>query len=455
MKQPSRPCLQPLALIASLVLATVGASPGRAQVYTFETVAFTGDLADQAGGATYEGFSDLEVNAGGWVLYEATLSGGPSSRGFFLHADGSSAKVVLEGDPSPAPGSGDIVVLREFDLSDAGNVVLSAADSNGSGVFFESNGSLSRLAADGNPAPDGAGGTSGELLLAGVGLVGIDESDSVVFQSGIFAGSSSAGIFRWTTTSSSAVARRFDVAPGTGGGTYDAFLRGPRTNGVGDVVFQSAVAGSASTTSGLFLDSGGSQTSVVLEGDPAPSPLSGTIDSITGTERLHYRIGASGAVALHATLSTGTSGLFLYDGGTATIVALEGDPAPGTSGSINGFLDLSLADTGEIAFVATTTDLKTGVFLAKPMGTILPIAVSGDPAPHGGTWDGFSRVRASATGAVAFTATGLSLGIDEGVFLARLVPEVPSAGPTVLTVALVLLGATGAWLARVAHGRSA
>ena len=75
----------------------------------------------------------------------------------------------------------------------------------------------------------------------------------------------------------SAVALAGETAPGTGGGTYATF--GVLSiNASGDVVFVGNVF-SGTVSQGMFLDSGGADTAVALEGNTAPGTGGGTYET--------------------------------------------------------------------------------------------------------------------------------------------------------------------------------
>ena len=60
-------------------------------------------------------------------------------------------------------------------------------------------------------------------------------------------------------------------------------------------------------------------------------------------------------------------GVYLHDAGAFTPVALAGEIAPGAGGAaFASFGFLSRNDAGQVAFVATLEDARTGVFLATP-----------------------------------------------------------------------------------------
>jgi hypothetical protein len=61
-------------------------------------------------------------------------------------------------------------------------------------------------------------------------------------------------------------------------------------------------------------------------------------------------------------------GVYVHDAGNFTPVALAGEVPPDTGGAqLASFGSVSRNDAGQVAFVATLGDARTGVFLATPM----------------------------------------------------------------------------------------
>src|SRR5438132_4429129 len=101
-------------------------------------------------------------------------------------------------------------------------------------------------------------------------------------------------------------------------------------------------------------------------------------------------------------------------------VVMAGDPAPGggTFTDFNGAV--SLSDGGQVAFRATLSTGSTGIFLASPATSgyaISKVVATGDANPAGGTFSsGFSSPSLNSAGQVAFS--GRASGQPESIFLA-------------------------------------
>jgi hypothetical protein len=201
------------------------------------------------------------------------------------------------------------------------------------------------------------------------------------------------------------IAMSGNPAPGTSGNFSG--INGASVNSAGLVGFQS-YSSDGSHFCGLFSGNGVSTSAIALQGNGAPG-TSGTYDSlpIAGPP-----INSSAQAAFLATTtdSTHSQGVFL----NSSAIALVGNHAPGTSGN---YSDLSLTtpvlnSSGQVAFIASTTDVShgSGVFLNSSA-----IALKGNAAPGGGNYGSFDgNVALNDSGKVAFHATTTA---GDGVFL--------------------------------------
>lgn len=172
---------------------------------------------------------------------------------------------------------------------------------------------------------------------------------------------------------------------------------------------------------GIFIaDPPGPITEVALTGDPAPGTGAGTFDSF-GTIR------AAGRRVLFAASVTGGSastGLYLWNDGALSKIAVDGDATPvgGTFPSL--FLDPqfgAIALSGaRAAFVADVTggSADGGLFLFN-RGQLSPIVLVGDATPLGGTFRAFDEEPISLFGRSAvFDAFLDGAGAFAGLFSA-------------------------------------
>jgi hypothetical protein len=128
-------------------------------------------------------------------------------------------------------------------------------------------------------------------------------------------------------------------------------------------------------------------------------------------------ISTSGQVGFDAYL-TGSSGEGIFAGppGSLQTVALSGSPAP-AGGTYNGLGSPGINASGQVVFSPGLTGGSSsgGIFVGSP-GSIQAAALQGAAAPAGGTYSGFLQPVPNASGQVAFYAdlTGGSSGIFAG-----------------------------------------
>ncbi|MGH8560097.1 MAG: DUF7453 family protein [Methylococcales bacterium] len=188
----------------------------------------------------------------------------------------------------------------------------------------------------------------------------------------------------------SAVALEGDVAPGTGGLKFVSFDE-PMVNNTGNITFNADYVNSYEmfAGTGVFLKKGATPLSAIaVTGQVVPglgtlgSDVDGPVFNNNSTVGFVYRDisdGVSSAAVFQKKLS-----------GPLTVIAKEGDPAPGTAGVFDSFDDMSENNLDDLAFIATYTEdagnsYKTGVFLKLNNGPIVPIVLNGDSLPGGGT----------------------------------------------------------------------
>jgi hypothetical protein len=294
--------------------------------------------------------------------------------GIFLDSEGVDSPAILAGEVSPAPTppppppplpSTYDPSLSELDwhgLANSGAVafVSSLLDAVAlSGVFVRTATTETIVALEGGSAPPG-GNYSVFRHLGG------SPSGHVVFVADVTGGSSAGGIFRYDGATGSSIALLGASAPGAEPGTFSTFLY-PAVNASGDVVFMAAVVGST-MEGGIFVHSGGELRPVAFPDDPAPGTSGGTITSlpsppvIAGTGDVVFPVGISGGSVAGA--------VYRYSAASQSLspVVRAGRTAPGTGGErFVSFGSVAANSAGQVAFEATLSDGRVGVFLASPM----------------------------------------------------------------------------------------
>ncbi len=224
-------------------------------------------------------------------------------------------------------------------------------------------------------------------------------------------------------------AREGDAAPGTEPGVvFGEGLLGSRPgafpfadfNDAGGLLLRADLLGPGVdefNDEALFSDRSGRMEIIVREGDPAPGADPGVTLGGEGVSlNLDYPVmNDLGHVAFTVDLEgsiPATIGLFSDHRGSLELLALPGDPAPGTDGTYTGVGSPALSDAGRIAFKAgieTGPFPPTGIFWDQS-GEIEPLVMPGDPIPdrEGATLAGTSFIDGfTASGLLAFRA-----GID-------------------------------------------
>jgi hypothetical protein len=337
-------------------------------------VALIGDSAPAPVGGSYSFFGGYPtLNDSGDVSFLAVVSGGSQPRGIFLASGDTDTALVLPGDAAPDTGggtyTGNVADFNMHALNASGAVAFRSQVTSGSvasGIFVDSGATQAAFALAGDVAPGIPGGS-----YSAFGTPSQNDAGSVAFSADVTGGAVASGVFRDSGATGTAVALAGDSAPDTGGGTYTDFGY-PVVNDLGYVVFLANVTG-GSASGGVFLDTGGPEEAVAVEGGTAPETGGGTYASVTSWGALDD----SGRVAFSATVTGGSvgAGVFLFDPASEQTyaVALAGQTAPDAGGaSFSQFGFVALNDTGQVAMQATLSDGSAGVFLASPIAAAVP-----------------------------------------------------------------------------------
>jgi MYXO-CTERM domain-containing protein len=207
------------------------------------------------------------------------------------------------------------------------------------------------------------------------------------------------------------VAEYGDPAPGTGD-SFIAFFS-PVINDAGRVAFEGAILGSPR----IWRESASGLEQVAAVGDvPAGSPDGAAI--LFFSEILFSN---AGAVVVRAELDTGDEGYFSASPGGMATIAVEGQLAPGTTETFQRIdTSLRIGDAGDIAFYGAldTFSDPIGIWMGQA-GTLSLLARQGDPAPGGGG-DGFFILsdfpRISEAGDVGFASLLFGLAARAGLW---------------------------------------
>jgi hypothetical protein len=327
-----------------------------------------------------------------------------SQNGVFKWEDGA---VRLIADPStPRPGGGSFSEFR-YPSIQGGGYAFSAY----SGIYRTVSGVLTTV-----HGPDDFQGSSRPSL----------DGSSVWFHATT---TSSDGIYRWDSGSTTCVAEKGQATPSAPGFTFN-ILNCNVSGGQGNVAFY-ASSGSSYSCKGIYKFADGSLQRVADKLMPAPGDGAGTFNSF-----LNNPIAYDGqTLGFVASDSVRGYGLFLERNDILESVAVDGQPAPGGGTfDINGYFDVGVStDAGHLAFSSV---FSGGTAIYTDLGGELErILASGDTL-FGQTINSLTmNVEGLSGNQIAFLAK-FTNG-NSGIYIAT-VPE-PS---TLLLLVVGLLGLT-------------
>jgi hypothetical protein len=315
---------------------------------------------------------------------------------------------------------GKVNLLGPVNLNDNGDaiVVVGPLDSQGrieTAILLYSNGGLTKVVEEGDQTPFGL------LKGCAIEEPFINNRGDISFQSCVqdAAGNKVYGVFQYSTGQINAISRDGDPAP-SGGSLYFNFIPAVDAvnNDAGHVAFQAAVipAPPAQQQYGIFLSTGEGLRKVMVTGDTlVKGETVATFAQIAAIPR--GMVNNNDEVAFTTGLSGGPSdsGIFLYSGGSVRSVVLQGQTSP-IGGDFSTFLDQDLFDIlgflrpminskGEVVFKAKAgRDGKTiGLFMASPAAIVKIVAV-GDVLPSGDQIGEIDTYSLNENGEVAFFA---------------------------------------------------
>lgn len=325
-----------------------------------QTIAVTGDQAPGApAGVVFGRLGAPTLNNNGEIRFAGQLLGNgvdtTNDTGLFAvdTADGLSL-LAREGDPAPGLPSGvSLDVSFSVQLNDSGQTVfiadLSGAgvnDTNDSALFFDDGAAIEVLVREGDPAPSTTTGVTFDSLFSPALNNGGQFGFSAILDGvgvnafnnfAIFIGDSSGGV--------SLIARKGDPAPETPAGVNLGSLDFPPFGPAifsdgGETAFVASLSGAgvdASNDAAIF--SGGSSGSLSLvarEGDAAPGTAAGVSFGSLTTPRINN----NGETAFLAFLTgtgvdtTNNAAFFNESNEALELVARAGDQAPGIAGDV-------------------------------------------------------------------------------------------------------------------------
>lgn len=218
------------------------------------------------------------------------------------------------------------------------------------------------------------------------------------------------------------VALTGDDAPGTEAGVSYAHLNTPRIDASGRVTFSARLSDTvAAADSGIWSEGGGSLSLVAREGSPAPDEP-GLFSSLHIASPL---IGSSGNVAFKGSTSSG-GGIWSEQSGSLQPVVRQGDDAPGAGSGVQFLTPNYPAHTAAgTAFLSSLTAGSGKGIWSHTGGSLQPVARTGTEAPGTGghSFDTMNNPVMNGSGHTVFrgelSGVGVHSGNDEGIWSNR------------------------------------
>jgi hypothetical protein len=359
-------------LCSALLALTLAPGVLRGQFH-YEVVALSREPAPGTS-VEFDSFGSAAINAPGQLVFLATLRGAGvsavNSRGLWLSGPPELRLLIREDDPAPGTASGvKFLTLGNATLNNRAQIVfpstltgLGITSANDSGVWSGPPDHLALSAQKNQAAP----GTSGGVKFAGVGPPQLSPAGSLAFTANLTGSgvgdANDTGIWTDATGTLGLVAREDSVAPGGSSSAKFASFGLPQLNREGRLAFAATLRGigvSAQNDSGLWAGPVTNLSLVAREGDPAPGTANGvkfgSLDSLVmnGAGNLAFQAGLTGSGI--GTLND--AGLWTGPEGHLHLVVQKGAPATGTPVSVkfDGFSEVHLTDAGQVVFLARLT----------------------------------------------------------------------------------------------------
>lgn len=326
------------------------------------------NLPEPKGGTgVFNSFGTPTINASGRVAFWGAIRNAGTSlfstHGIFIGNGASLKQIARTYTPSP-DGNGEFSGISSTAVvSESGHVAFradlratTAGDADNSGIYCGNGTTLTAVARENDPSPDGNG------RLDDINFPSINDNGRVAFYTRLRntrgGASDNIAIFLGSGSGLIKIARTGEPAP-DGNGHYTSLGNSLTINTAGDVVFTAAL----STGKQAVIWSNGVMSKIVARsGDFGPD------GSYTFTGFTAAAINKTRTVTFQADLSYGLEqrGIYMSDGEDIRLVAKTGDTLGGSTISYLGFDPKAFNNFAEIAFQAILADGKWGVFLFSP-----------------------------------------------------------------------------------------
>ncbi len=380
-----------------------------------------GDIAPTGG--TFMSFGIAPVmSASGDVAFYGTTTGGVL--GIFKLSGVVITKIAAVGDFTP----GGLTTYTGFlgplgpsvpVINSLGDVAFLASISSGAQGIFLNTGSTAKVVVTGDPAPTGGTFTTFTGSLATVPVV--TDARQVSFWAGVSV-EGWEGVFLWDSGSTTKIAAGGDAAPG--GGNYTTFGHVPSPNAAGQVAFWAAGTVSPSA---VYVRSVSGTAKIFGIGDTGPAGVGGTISSIGSIPLMN----GVGQVTVWTGIVNGLSAqsVVRYTGGALTNVAAVGN-TNFNGGTFTSFVGGTgsvtvLNNLGQDAFWGAFDNgsPSQGIFItnATPAGATIitsgPIQGATVPGTNGGTFGPAFDLDINTHGGAVFHNSVIAGDTNSGIFM--------------------------------------
>ncbi len=409
----------------------------------YRTVVLLDDPVVGDPAAEYGRFAPPWIDKDGGAIYQADISGGVGYRGVWSESGGMSLEYQSETHAPGTPVGTEFDLIRGIVVNKSGQLgIVSDLDgsyplvdnTNDTGIWSNTSGSLQLIAREGSAAPGGPIGALFDSFASFTRPV-LNNNGQMAFMADMKNGPGGVGSSDrrgiWRSTSSGAlslVVRKNDqVAGGPVGQLHNGFDN-PLINENGELAFKGYLTGTDTTGSGavIWAESGGALGIVARQGDLAP--IVGSIGEEYGSFFNYLSMNTNGNLVFTNRLTIGIGGVTsdndtaLWTGapGSFELIAREGSQAPDAPAGalltfvsvpeINALDQIAFRGGLEVGTGGVTADTDGAIWSTTSGTTTGPpqiIAREGDAAPGvpGGIFSSISLPGINDAGQVTFHAS--------------------------------------------------
>ncbi|MGQ0722022.1 MAG: DUF7453 family protein [Candidatus Eiseniibacteriota bacterium] len=340
------------------------------------------------------------VNESGTVAAHWSMSDNIGLRRFGIFTGSPFGLARLCGEPAPGIPSALLNIQNPITLGNSGAVAffgtLTGAGItlfNDHGLWAGLPGAIALVARQGDQAPGLPAGVviSTSLATPFLSYARINGAGQVAFIGfvsgpGVVPGVNDQCVWFGAPGSVALVARSGSPAPGVGGGVvFQGFVSEPKINDAGDVVFGGVLTGPGITSAndeGIWFGTPGSLSLVARDGDPAPGVPGEVFTSLIQLQ--HTLLNGAGEIAFGGETDVTGRGIWVGPPGSFDLVLLQGMPAPGLpgfefQGDAPAFV---LSPSGQVAFATTATQGDTlftqGLWASDGSGALVSVCLAGE-----------------------------------------------------------------------------